>query len=295
VQTCLIFNPSARGQRAEAFCTQLSLLYPKCVVRRTGAQGQARLLAAQAVREGFATVIAAGGDGTANEVVNGIADVPSGLASVRLGIVPLGTVNVFARELGLPRDWAGAARTLAAGREMAVDLGCAELMSDGRSTCRHFLQLAGAGLDARAVQLVSWELKKKTGPLAYLAAGCKALLEDQPLITVEGADQKDGELVLLGNGRYYGGSFEVFPQASLRDGLLDVCVLPKVNAWSGLRALLGMATGRVLRFLSSRHFRSSAMTLRSSSRVGLQLDGEYAGELPVKFSVLPRALRVIVP
>jgi diacylglycerol kinase family enzyme len=81
----------------------------------------------------------------------------------------------------------------------------------------------------------------------------------------------------------------------LRDGFLDVCVLPKVDVWSGLQALLGMATGRVLRFWPSRHFRLSTVTLRSSSRVGLQLDGEYAGELPVTFSMLPRALRVIVP
>jgi diacylglycerol kinase (ATP) len=257
--------------------------------------GQARQLAAQAVRDGFATVIAAGGDGTANEVVNGIADVPQGLASVRLGIVPLGTVNVFARELGLPRDWAGAARTLAAGRELAIDLGSAEFTANGRAESRLFLQLAGAGLDARAVELVSWELKKKTGPLAYLAAGCKALREEHPLITVEGVGPAAGQLVLLGNGRYYGGSFEFFPQASLRDGRLDICVLARVSVWRGLQALMGMATGQVLRFWPSRHFRSSTVTLTSSSRVGLQLDGEYAGELPVKFSVLPRALRVIVP
>jgi diacylglycerol kinase (ATP) len=295
VQTCLIFNPSARGQKAEAFCTHFGSLYPNCVVRRTSAQGQARQLAAQAVREGFATILAAGGDGTANEVVNGIADVPQGLASVRLGIVPLGTINVFARELGLPRDPAGAARTLAAGREISIDLGRAEFTEGGRDQGRHFLQLAGAGLDARAVELVSWELKKKAGPLAYVAAGCQALREHQPHITVEGTGTFSGQLVLLGNGRYYGGSFEFFPEASLRDGFLDVCVLPKVNMWSGLQALLGMATGRVLRFWPARHFQTSSVTLRSSSRVGLQLDGEYVGELPAKFSVLPRALRVIVP
>jgi diacylglycerol kinase family enzyme len=157
------------------------------------------------------------------------------------------------------------------------------------------LQLAGAGLDARAVELVDWELKKKAGPLAYVAAGWKALRENQPLITVEGADTAPGQLVLLGNGRYYGGSFEFFPQASLRDGFLDLCVLPKANAWSALQALLGMVTGRVLRFLPSRHFQLSTVMLRSASRVGLQLDGEYAGELPAKLSVLPRALRVVVP
>jgi diacylglycerol kinase (ATP) len=99
----------------------------------------------------------------------------------------------------------------------------------------------------------------------------------------------------LGNGRFYGGSFELFPHASLHDGLLDVCVLPKVTPWRILQALLGIATGRIHRFLPARLFRSSAVTLRSSARVGLQLDGDFAGELPVKFTVLPQSLRVIVP
>jgi diacylglycerol kinase (ATP) len=295
VQTCLIFNPSARGQRAEALCSRLDSLFPKSVLRRTGAPGEARQLAAQAVREGFATIIAAGGDGTANEVVNGIADVPQGLASVRLGIVPLGTLNVFARELGLPRNLPGAARTLEAGREMTMDLGRAELTADGRRQGRHFLQLAGAGLDARAVELVSWSLKKKTGPLAYVVAGLKALRETQAPITVEGVPAAAGQLVLLGNGRYYGGSFELFPGASLRDGCLDFCVLPKVTVWRALQAVLGMATGRLQRFWPASYYRSATLTLRSASRVSLQLDGEYVGELPVTFSVLPLALRVIVP
>ena len=295
MQTCLIFNPSARGQKAEAFCNQLDSLYPKCVVRRTTAPGQARQLAAQAVQEGFATIIAAGGDGTANEVVNGIADVPHGLTSVRLGLVPLGTINVFARELGLPRDPVGAARTLAGGSEMAVDLGLVEFGATGRTERRHFLQLAGAGLDARAVELVSWELKKKAGPLAYIAAGLKAMREEQPVIKVEGGRTVSGHLVLLGNGRYYGGSFEFFPKASLRDGLLDVCVLPKVSMWQGLKTLLGIATGQALRFWPRQHFRAPSITLSSPSRVGLQLDGEFAGDLPARFSVLPQALRVIVP
>jgi diacylglycerol kinase (ATP) len=247
------------------------------------------------VREGFATIIAAGGDGTAHEVVNGIADVPHGLPSVRLGIIPLGTVNVFARELGLPRNLTGAAHILAAGRELSVDLGLAEFISNGQKQSRYFLQLAGAGLDARAVRLVSWELKKRAGPLAYAAAGLMALREIQPTIHVESAQSLSGQLVLLGNGRFYGGSFEVFPQASLRDGLLDVCVLPKADVSFCLKALFGMTTGRILRFLPTQHFRASSITLCSDTSVGLQLDGEYAGELPVRFSVLRQALRVIIP
>jgi YegS/Rv2252/BmrU family lipid kinase len=295
VQTCLIFNPSAKGQKAAAFRSRLGDLCPECIVHLTRKPGDARQLAAQAVLDGFTTIIAAGGDGTANEVVNGLADVPQGLATARLGIFPLGTINVFARELGLPRDLAGAARTLKAGHELAIDLGRADFTANGHAQCRHFLQLAGAGLDARAVELVSWELKKKTGPVAYAVAALKALRETQHVITVEGAGSVSGQLVLLGNGRFYGGSFEVFSEASLRDGLLDVCVMPTVNFWRPLQLALGLATGHAHRFWTARHFRSAALTLRSSGRVGFQLDGEYAGELPVTFSVRSQALRVIVP
>ena len=185
-------------------------LYPGCALRRTGAPGEARRLAAQAVREGFATIIAAGGDGTANEVVNGMADVPQGLALVRLGLLPLGTVNVFARELRLPRQLPAIVRILAAGREMTMDLGCVEFGAGGDSQRRYFLQLAGAGIDARAVELVSWALKKKAGPLAYVAAGLRAMREAQPLIAVEGPDPMSGELVLVGNGRLLRRQLRVF-------------------------------------------------------------------------------------
>lgn len=252
-------------------------------------------MAAEAVREGFATIVAAGGDGTLNEVVNGIADVPQGLESARLGIMPLGTVNVFARELGLPRHLAAAARTLTAGSEIKMDLGRAEFSGQGKNETRHFLQLAGAGLDARAVELVSWELKQKIGPLAYVVAGIKAMRERQEVITVEGGVNVSGCLVLVGNGRYYGGSFEFFPGANLRDGALEVCVMPRVTLWRGLEAVLGIATGRVYRFWPARRFRSASLSLNSAGRTGFQLDGEFVGTLPARITVLPQALRVVVP
>ncbi|HUD48646.1 MAG TPA: diacylglycerol kinase family protein [Candidatus Baltobacteraceae bacterium] len=295
MQTCVIFNPSARGEKAEAFCSELTSLHPGCVVRRTVAQGQARSLAAQAVREGFSTVVAAGGDGTANEVVNGIGDVPGGFAASRLGILPLGTVNVFARELGLPRTVGGMAKAIAAGREQAVDLGRAEFTGNGKAESRYFLQLGGAGVDSRAIELVSWELKKKFGPLAYVWAGLRAAREEQPLITVEAGNRAAGQLVLLGNGRFYGGSFAVFPEASLQDGLLDICVIEKLSMRRIVEFGLGIVTGRLYRFCPALHLRSSNFKLSSDRRVLVQLDGENAGELPATFSVAPKVLRVIVP
>lgn len=262
---------------------------------RTRSAGDARALAAQAVRDGFTTIVAAGGDGTANEVVNGIAGVPGGLTVARLGILPLGTINVFARELALPRKLPLAARAILAGQESAIDLGQAEFEGDGRSEHRYFLQLAGAGLDSRAVELVDWQLKKKIGPLAYILAGLRALNEKQPRIKPEPSDLAPGELILLGNGRLYGGDFEVFPRASLRDGLLDVCLLPRVTTLGILRVALGIITGRLHRFSQARHFQTNKVRLSSPERVVVQLDGENAGLLPATFTVLPKALRVIVP
>jgi len=262
-------------------------------VRRTAAKGQARTLAAQAVREGFSTVVAAGGDGTANEVVNGIGDVPGGFATSRLGILPLGTVNVFARELGLPRTFPGVAKAIALGREQAIDLGKAEFYIDGKPESRYFLQLAGAGLDSRAIELVSWELKKKIGPLAYVWAGLRAIWEKQPVINVEAGDRVSGQLTLLGNGRYYGGSFAAFPTASLEDGLLDVCVIEQVDVLRIIQLAVGAVAGDFYRFCPARRLQSSSVKLSSVSRVLVQLDGENAGELPVTFSVLPKVLRVI--
>jgi diacylglycerol kinase (ATP) len=295
VQTCVIFNPSARGEKAEAFCASLQSHFPNSALKRTSQTGQARDLAAQAVRSGFQTIIAAGGDGTANEVVNGIGDVPGGFDSTHFGVLPLGTVNVFARELGLPRHLAGAAKVLKQGKTATIDLGRVEYAEAGLTRQRYFIQLAGAGLDSRAIALVDWELKKKWGAMAYVLAGCKAISEEQPVIMAQSENSVSGELVLIGNGRFYGGSFAVFPAAGLQNGLLNVCVLPKVSLLRLMAAVPGLLTGRWHKLSSALHYSLRSVTLTSASRVILQLDGENACELPATLSIRPKTLRVIVP
>ncbi|HWD20146.1 MAG TPA: diacylglycerol kinase family protein [Verrucomicrobiae bacterium] len=290
MRSCLIFNPTARGEKARAVHAGLQTWIGQCAVLLTTGPGHAQTLAAQAVRDGFKVIVAAGGDGTINEVVNGIAVAPGGLTGVKLGILPLGTVNVFARELGLPRGVRAAWGTIGAGRETLVDLGRAEFDS---GQVRFFVQLAGAGIDSRAIELVNWKLKKKIGPLAYVVAGLQAWREPQPMIAVENGAA--GELVLLGNGRYYGGSFSFFPKASLRDGLLEVCVFPKVSVPRLAQAAFGMVTGRLGQMSSAVRSQAKSVKLTSASRVMLQLDGENVGELPARLSVVPNALRVIVP
>ena len=241
VRTCVIFNPAARGNKARHFRHQLDVIGSQCALKATTAPGDARRLAAEAVGEGFDLIVAAGGDGTVNETLNGLGDAPDGFARARLGVLPLGTVNVFARELKIPLRIERAWEVLQGGRETCIDLPRVEFSANGSRQRQYFVQLAGAGLDARAIELVDWGHKKKIGPLAYLVAGLKALRETKPGIAVR-ADGREftGELVLIGNGRFYGGPFGIFPAANLHDGQLEVCVFPRIHWLTLLRCAPGL-------------------------------------------------------
>ncbi|MCX6895685.1 MAG: hypothetical protein NTZ16_09360, partial [Verrucomicrobia bacterium] len=182
------------------------------------------------------------------------------------------------------------------GRYTPIDLGWAEFSKAGRPERHHFMQLAGAGLDARAIELVDGRQKKKIGPLAYVVAGLKALREPQPRITVA-ADGKTlaGELVLIGNGRFYGGRLEIFQDADLRDGLLDVVVFPRVGMMAALGHALHAAVFRRLPQAGVLRLRAAEFTVAAAPGAGFELDGEFAGRLPARFGVEKERLRVIVP
>lgn len=296
MKICVIFNPTARGNKARKLRRSLEQIAGDCVLKPTTAAGMARALGAEAVLEGFETIVAAGGDGTLNEVLNGIGDVPGGFARARLGVLPLGTINVFAREIGLPKNVNDAWRVILRGKETQIDLPRVEYVSGGKTERRYFAQLAGAGTDAAAVKNVSWELKKKFGQWAYVIAGLQALRQKKTRISVTWTgDTIVGEQVAFGNGRLYGGQFEVFPGADLKNGRLEACIFPRVHSGTVLRYALALVTHRFFgpdgaRYLSSPNFR-----LTSDSETALQLDGEYVGELPADFSITQNGLRVVVP
>ncbi len=295
MQTCVIFNPAAKGQKAEKLRSRLDMISRHAVLKKTAAAGDARRLAAEAIAEGCDTIIAAGGDGTVNEVLNGIGDA-NAFDRVRLGVLPLGTINVFALELGIPFNVARAWDLVLRGRYTRIDLGWVEYATAGVSQRRYFMQLAGAGLDARAIELVDWQHKKKVGPLAYVIAGLKAVRERQTKITITaGHRQVTGELALIGNGKLYGGKMKVLHEAELRDGLLDVCVFPKVRMLSALMKFgYALVCGRLPRNGVER-LRAAEFTITSESRAGFELDGEFVGHVPAKFGVDQERLRVIVP
>jgi len=292
----VIFNPAARGEKARRFRKSLDANGAESTLKQTAAAGDARRLAAEAVQDGFEVVVAAGGDGTLNEVLNGIGDVPGGFERVCLGVLPLGTVNVFARELVLPTRLDLAWEIIRRGRETRIDLPSVEFSENGKVQRRYFAQLAGAGLDARAIELVKWQVKKAIGPLAYVLAGAHALMgRPTPIQATSSTQSLSGELILIGNGKLYGGQFKLFPQADLRDGLLEICVFPRVNWWVLVRCSPGLLLNGTLPKATTRLFQTETLTLTSSSATPLQIDGELIGHLPATFRVERGKLRVIAP
>lgn len=296
MRTCVIFNPAARGEKARRFRKSLDAIGAESTLKQTAAAGDARRLAAEAVQDGFEVVVAAGGDGTLNEVLNGIGDVPGGFERVCLGVLPLGTVNVFARELVLPTRLDLAWEIIRRGGETRIDLPSVEFSENGKVQRRYFAQLAGAGLDARAIELVKWQVKKAIGPLAYVLAGAHALMgRPTPIQATSSTQSLSGELILIGNGKLYGGQFKLFPQADLRDGLLEICVFPRVNWWVLVRCSPGLLLNGTLPKATTRLFQTDTLTLTSSSATPLQIDGELIGHLPATFRVERGKLRVIAP
>lgn len=284
-KTLVILNPAARSDKASRLRERIAALSGGASMRLTSEAGDARDIAAEAVREGFEVVIAAGGDGTLNEVVNGIGGSP-----VRLGILPVGTMNVFATELGIPqgnleRAWS----IIEQGNVVEVDL--------PKANDTHFIQLAGVGLDAEVVRKTTADSKKALGPLSYLLTLVQVAAHkpSRVMLEAEGGRIREGSFALIGNGRLYGGPFPVFQRASLFDGLLDVLVFQNQSHWDVVRYFQAIAFGTHPQLPDVEYFQTSTLRVTSSGDVPVELDGEVAGMLPCLFSVSSQKLRVLAP
>lgn len=278
----VILNPRARSERAQNLVEELRRLFPEAELLLTEAAGDARRLAAQAARDGFRVVVAAGGDGTVNEVVNGLAG-----GGAALGVLPLGTMNVFAKEHGIPARIEDAIAVIRGGVMREIDLGAA---NDA-----HFIQLAGVGLDAQVVKQTDWESKKRFGALSYLISAAQVVSRTPPKLVIEsGGATQEGLFVLVGNGRYYGAKLVLFPDAKTDDGLLDVLVFKKLGYLDIARYLGAVLIGAHTKLADVEYFQTDALRVHSEDEVPVEVDGELSGVAPVNFRVTGR-LRICVP
>ena len=281
----VILNPAAKSDRARALKEKIKALSPRIVVRMTSAAGDARVMARKALEEGFGTIVAAGGDGTVNEIAGGIAG-----SDVRFGILPVGTMNVFASELGIPQNNLPAAwRVIENGLLRELDLPMAN--------CTPFVQLAGIGLDAEVVRLTTPESKKSLGPVSYLLTLAQVAAVSPPTVVIDPVDsrRREGSFVLVGNGRLYGGPFVLFKNARPDDGLLDVLVFKNQSHWDVVRYFQAIAFGNHPDLPDVESFQTKSMNVHSSASVPVELDGELADALPCKFGFFPEKFFVIAP
>jgi YegS/Rv2252/BmrU family lipid kinase len=286
-----IFNPHSGGG---GYRRDIPLIFEalrglgyEVVERETTEPGDATRLARESVACGFDLVCALGGDGTVNETINGLAG-----SDVPLAIVPTGTINVLAMELGIPLEPPDAVRLLEAGTISWIDLG---LAGD-----RYFGLMAGVGMDAAVVASMHPTMKKALKEAAFAVQGLATYLtHEEPLIRVT-CDERtvEGYFAVFGNSSNYGGSFGITPLADMRDGLLDVCVLKDKSflstVWYWTAALLNahISHPKVEYFRTER---AEVSTVEPGAEVLVQTDGEVAGKLPLECRVVPRALRVLVP
>ena len=295
----IIFNPSAQGDKARHVRRQLDEISDQCTLLPTEGPGHAEDLAEQAVKDGFEVLVAAGGDGTVHEVANGIVRHPEGLARIKLGVLPLGTVNVLARELKIPLDFEAAWRIIRRGYHQWIDLPWMEFQMNGQIAKRCFPALAGAGMDARACEQVKWETKKRSGQIAYLLAGFQTLKEDLPAFTVKTQKKtiERADLIMFGNGHMYGGPFDIFPHANLQDGKVDAIVAERVTGWRFPEYTQAVLTGSLPKVEGIHYLQSDQMELipHGGYRVPVQLDGDTMGQLPAKVSVQPFGLQIVLP
>ena len=294
----VIHNPVAGGRRARrlrAVVDRLERHHGVAVrVLPTGGRGDAEAFAREVTPGSVDAVVAAGGDGTINEVINGLALHAAGGVPIPLGIVPMGTANVLAGELGLPTDADGIARVLASDRTLAIH----PAVANGRV----FSMMAGVGLDARVVECVDTRLKRRIGKGAYVVETLEQLFGragGRYRVSIDGAAAGEVASVIVAKGHFYGGRFVCAPDARLTEPVLHVCLFPGAGRWNALRYVWGVTAGRLRHFADYRVVTAQRVMIDELDGDGpdgdaVQGDGDVVARLPVEIALAGWTLPVLV-
>lgn len=286
----LIYNPTSGREemkrRLADILDRLDSAGIETSSHATKGEGDATREAADAVERGYDLVIAAGGDGTINEVINGMAgrdNLPP------LGIFPLGTTNDFARALGISKNWEDYCDLVIRGQTRAIDV--------GKANDRYFINIAGGGTLTELTYEVPSKLKTMIGQLAYYLKGIEKMVSLTPqelIINASGHEAIHDEFMvfLIANSNSVGGFDKIAPGASIDDGLLDVIALRKCNLAEFVRVATLALRGEHINDKKVVHFRTDYMEVVSPGQVQLNLDGEFGGVLPGTFRVLPQHIRI---
>jgi len=290
----LISNPKtgrygSRRKPIQDVVSRLESLGLKVDLQLTSGPGNATELAARAARNGSTDVIVAGGDGTINEAIQGLAG-----TDARLGIIPRGTANVLALELGLPLDEEQAVAVVAAGKSRKIYLGL--MIDETTNQSRHFVLMAGIGLDASVVQGVQPRLKKRIGKGAFWLSGLSHLANwnPQPFTLEINDDKYNATFAAIGKAPRYGGDLAITPGARLDQREFEVCIINTTSRRRYLHLLSQAMRNGMPRDKPEVRF-VNAVSVKAYGDAQVQIDGELIGALPMRFEIAPHSLEVIVP
>ena len=244
----------------------------------------------EAVADGHDLIILGGGDGTVSSVAGILAE-----SDAVLGLLPLGTANDFARTLGIPFDLEKACATIARGTVASVDL--------GRAGSNYFVNVASIGLGSAVAEALSPLLKNTIGSLAYPVAAVRAYMGREPFEAGIAFPDEDHEAIALeglvhvavGNGRYYGGGMIVASDSSIDDQILDVYAIESSDLPNLTRIVWGLRSGNFVEDECVHHWRTRRVWVVTEPRLPVNLDGELVSRTPRHFSVVPEAMKVLVP
>ncbi|MCR2804533.1 diacylglycerol kinase [Paenibacillus soyae] len=286
----LIYNPTSGREemkrRLPDILQRLDQGGIETTCHATIGEGDATLAAADAADRDYDMIIAAGGDGTLYEVINGLANKPN---RPPLGILPVGTTNDFARATGIPKHWEYACDLIINQYTRPVDVGVANE--------KYFINIAGGGSLTELTYDVPSKLKTMVGQLAYYMKGLEKMTRLRPTelkFVADGVGEFHDEFMmfLICNSNSVGGFERLAPESKLDDGLLDVLLIRKMNLAEFIRLVTLALRGEHLSDPHVVHFRTNNLKVTTPDYVQLNLDGEYGGVLPGNFSVLPSHLRI---
>jgi diacylglycerol kinase (ATP) len=290
----LVLNPSSGRERGpehlDDLRTALGRRFGAVTTSVTSGDGDAERAASAAAADGCEILFVAGGDGTVNEAINGLASAGA-LDRITVGILPFGTGNDFAATLGIPAEPDAALETLFAGREIRADL--------GRVNGRVFVNTSGGGFIGEVSMAVTPQLKTIAGRLAYLIGGAQALLDFDPVettITIQPGGVRTTQSLYafaVCNSRLIGGGRLIAPNAVIDDGLLDVCLIDAMSALEFVALARKVAQGQHVSDSRVTYFQASAIDLDLAREVNVNTDGEVFSVRRCEYRVLPKAARFL--
>ena len=291
VKPYIIFNPRAGSATdRERVLSQLARLNPMAL-RITRKAGDTEKWARAALRTKCDYVVVAGGDGTLNGVVNGLA---TDAKNVRIGIVPLGTGNDFARTLGLPFSIEQNIEILRSAKTKRIDL----VRVKSKRT-RYFVNVSAGGFSGMVGEKMTPKIKRTWGPLAYIRGAAAALSQLHAYhtqILLDDDERLSAELynVVVANGRFVAGGLPIAPDANPSDGFLEVVLIPKLCAPEIALLAAEIVLGKHLSSKATIFRRAKKISVRSRPGMCFNVDGELVGNAPAIFQILPRALNFVV-